>query len=332
MAVTEPRLEEIANEVYEVHPSFQPIRTIPRPVSLNERSPMEAALAVGEFLGAPQRSGAFLLERFEIDKEGMLLDFIRAHGDIGNGRWACGIGTFLKLSEEIDGIGPEGGPGERMWMSNTPQEMIDHDDVFEQATGRVLVHGLGLSCVVSGLLTNPDVEHIDVVELNPDIIAMVAPAYEREPRVTIHEGNCLTFDWPEGTRWNYVWHDIWAKIGAVNLKPETAENGISYGMLFDRFADRADKQGAWAFDLAERMEVIQDEKENARLQFQEQWPRMSEAERLDYLIDYRHQSQLKVPGIFETHDRDTVVEVMDHLGELEGVYLLAASDEAPLLL
>lgn len=323
---------EIPREVFEVRPDNHPLRTIPRPVSLDQLEPFQAALAVGEFLGAPQRSGDWCLERFEIDKQGMLIDFIRAHGDMGNGRWSLSLGEFLSLHEEVPQAGLEGGPGRQMWMSNTAQEIIDHEDVFEQAEGRVLIHGLGLSCVVSGLLAKPEIEHIDVVDINPDVIAMVAPAYEREERVTIHQGNCLTFDWPEGTRWNYVWHDIWAKISASNLVAETAENGISYGLLFERFADRCDEQSAWAFDLAERMEVREREKEDARQELAERWKAASFEERCDILIDYRVNAQLNVPGVIEGPSRDETIEIMDHMGDLQTVAELACGEKAPLLL
>jgi hypothetical protein len=141
-------------------------------------------------------------------------------------------------------------------MSDTPAEINEHGDALTRARGRVLIHGLGLGCLVSGLLAHPLVTHIDVVEVDPDVIEMVGPYYQDEARVTIHRGDCMTFPWPPDARWDYVWHDIWSHISDLNLDPETAEHGISYGMLFDRFDARCEAQGAWAFPEAVEMQRI----------------------------------------------------------------------------
>lgn len=141
-------------------------------------------------------------------------------------------------------------------MSDTPAEIEEHRHAIENATGRVLIHGLGLGVLVSALLAKPDVRHIDVVEIDREVIGLTGHYYSDNPRVRIWRGDCLTKRWSKGARWNYVWHDIWSDISSRNLDPDEAEHGISYGMLFDLFADRADMQGAWAYDDAVRAQEI----------------------------------------------------------------------------
>lgn len=133
-------------------------------------------------------------------------------------------------------------------MTDTPAEYDDHADLFEHARGRVLLHGLGLGCALSALLADPAIEHVDVVEANADVIALVGPSFAGYP-VTIHHASCVEKAWPDDARWNYVWHDIWTHVDDANLDDATAEHGISYGRLAQLFAGRADRQGAWAFDL-----------------------------------------------------------------------------------
>jgi hypothetical protein len=133
-------------------------------------------------------------------------------------------------------------------MTDTPVEYEDHADLFEHAHGRVLLHGLGLGCALSALLADPAVEHVDVVDANADVIAIVGPYFRGYP-VTIHHASCVDKVWPDDARWNYVWHDIWTHVSEDNLDDATAEHGISYLRLAQLFADRADRQGAWAFDL-----------------------------------------------------------------------------------
>lgn len=131
-----------------------------------------------------------------------------------------------------------------VWMSDVPDEKRQHATALWQARergGRCLVHGLGLGMVVKAMLDLPQVEHVDVVEIDPDVIALCGPAFEAYgDRVTIHQGDALTFKWPPGTRWSVVWHDIWRDIREDNL-PE-------YARLNRSFGQRADWQGAWAHE------------------------------------------------------------------------------------
>ena len=96
-------------------------------------------------------------------------------------------------------------------MCNFPDEIADALEFVEIAHGRVVVLGLGLGMIVRMLLRNPDVERIDVVEISPEIIEMVAPSIEGE-RVRVHRMDALDARSPEqlllDARADYVWSDI----------------------------------------------------------------------------------------------------------------------------
>jgi hypothetical protein len=158
---------------------------------------------------------------------------------------------------DVDAVMPPGeyavlrvlyGGGWTPVMTDSPAEYEDHADLFEHARGRVLLHGLGLGCALSAVLSDPAVEHVDVVDANADVISIIGPYYRGYP-VAFHHASCVDKVWPDGTRWNYVWHDIWTHVTEDNLEDATAEHGISYGRLAVLFAGRADRQGAWALDL-----------------------------------------------------------------------------------
>jgi hypothetical protein len=313
----------LPREVWQVHPMIQPTRTIARPGSLNRRGPLEAAFAVGEFIGAPTANGCWELERFEIDWDGVMFDYMRAHGD-GKGRWSCGIGTFIKLLR----VGGE--DGREIVMSNTPQEMKDHQDALDNAFGKVLVHGLGLSCVVSGLLAKPEVHHIDVVEIDADLIELVGPAYEREGRVTIHQGDCLTYDWPKGKRWNYVWHDIWTDIRESNISnPEEAEFGITYEMLHRKFGGRCDYQASWGFKEAHGLRRSHAARDRKKEKFRTDWRKASFEERVTMLVKFHHDSQMHVPDIMPRMSMEEWRENLTKLGMMKAIEQAAREDEAP---
>jgi hypothetical protein len=134
--------------------------------------------------------------------------------------------------------------GDEIIMSDTPAEIEDHRaflNVLEITGGRVLVNGLGLGMAIKAAL-EVGVSHVDVVEIDPTLIALVAPCYD-DPRVTIHEGDALTFKWAENTTWDVVWHDIWPTICDDNL-PEMKRLHRMYG-------HRCKWQGSWGRDFLE---------------------------------------------------------------------------------
>ena len=117
-----------------------------------------------------------------------------------------------------------------LWMSDTPDERRDHIefvlDVLRARRTRILVTGLGLGMVVRGLATVPSVTHIDVVENDLDVVALVGPlvtayAAERGTQVRVHTGDALAGwralpAWDDEPTWraDAAWHDIWPTICA----------------------------------------------------------------------------------------------------------------------
>lgn len=151
-----------------------------------------------------------------------------------------GCASYVVLAElNMYGLHLEEGEGwgGHVIMDDSPREIRKHLPILIHGRGRILKTGLGLGCVVRGLLAKPDVEHIDVIENDPRIIRRIGPEFAGDTRVTIHEGDALTFD-IEG-RWDFAWHDIYTE-GNEGLQP-------LHGQLIKRFHGRARQQGAWAF-------------------------------------------------------------------------------------
>lgn len=126
-------------------------------------------------------------------------------------------------------------------MSDTPAEISDHLDFIHRATGRCLLNGLGLGVVLKALLTKPEVIHIDVVEIEQDIINLVWPTYQNGDRITLHHDDAFSIQWSKDKRWDCIWHDIWPSICTDNL-PEIAK-------LKHKYARRAKYQAAWVEEL-----------------------------------------------------------------------------------
>lgn len=122
-------------------------------------------------------------------------------------------------------------------MEDSCRELRRHLPIWLHAHGRVLVTGLGLGCVVRGLLVKPTVTHVDVIELDAAILERVGTEFLGHPRVTLHHGDALQFR--IGTRrWDYGWHDLWSEEERLQ---------ILHAKILLRFAKSCRVQGAWGF-------------------------------------------------------------------------------------
>jgi hypothetical protein len=176
-------------------------------------------------------------------------------------------------------------------MSDTPSEISEHREAIENATGRVLVTGLGLGMVVSALLAKPDVEHITVVEIDRDVIGLTGHYYSSHPRVTIVNDDALEYaealQAGDGSLlFDYAWHDIWSHISYRNLDDDTlAEHGISYATLFEAYESFAYTQGAWAYAEALTQRGVFEKQRAMRAEFVRVWRTGTPEQKVEALID-----------------------------------------------
>ena len=128
--------------------------------------------------------------------------------------------------------------GGRVIMSNTPDEIRDHSPIRWNATGKVLINGLGLGVVIEMIIDQ--VQHITVVEKSADVIDLCANHYRTKypDKIEVIQADALEYQPPKGIRYNAVWHDIWDDICTDNL--------ISMGRLHRKYGRRADWQGSWS--------------------------------------------------------------------------------------
>ncbi len=133
-------------------------------------------------------------------------------------------------------------------MSDVPDERTDHFYPILNAHGHCLVHGLGIGFVACCMLEKTTVEKVTVIEIEPDVISLVAPhLYKRygKKRLEIIQGDALTWRSPVGKRYQVVWHDIWSSI--------CSDNYGSMKKLHRRYGHKADWQGSWCRHLTVSM-------------------------------------------------------------------------------
>jgi hypothetical protein len=128
-------------------------------------------------------------------------------------------------------------------MEDTMPELLRHMPIWLAARGRVLVTGLGLGCVVRGLLASPEIETIDVVEIDRDIVRVVGAEFASNPRVRMHVGDALVLARRAAGPWDFAWHDLWR----TPEQEERAGLQAVHAELMARLDGKVAVQGAWHF-------------------------------------------------------------------------------------
>lgn len=132
-------------------------------------------------------------------------------------------------------------PGEVV-MEDTPFELKTHLEFMLRARGKVLVSGLGLGCVVRGLLANPAVNHVTCIEKSADVLKLVQP-YMPTERLTIIHADAL--EWTANTQqtFDYAWHDLWTDKDAGEPSLD-----LWHTQLILNCREKAQYQGTWKYE------------------------------------------------------------------------------------
>lgn len=184
------------------------------------------------------KSGDYQIETFEVNVDSANLHNIRAIMKPGNRTIEPGM--FKRLMRSDNGFGGT------VVMSNTPAEVEDHWEFFDNArtAKTVLINGLGLGVILTKLLAEDTLEKVTIIEVSPDVIKLTSPTFENDSRVEIIQADALEYRPPVGVRYDVVWHDIWDYICEDNLE--------SMKKLHRKYGRRCGWQGSWCRELCER--------------------------------------------------------------------------------
>jgi hypothetical protein len=147
-------------------------------------------------------------------------------------------GTYTYLRYLTDSTLLSGG---ELIMEDTPHELKTHLGFVMQACGKVLITGLGLGCVIRGLLLNPNVEHVTCIENSKDVLKLVSP-YMPTERLTVIEAEALEWTAKNKQTFDCAWHDLW-----TNEEKGEPHLDIWHANLFLNCKRYVKRQGAWAF-------------------------------------------------------------------------------------
>lgn len=183
----------------------------------------------------PGEKGVWKVRKFVVTEEDEKYERMRSIWSFGSRGRYVPAGNYTKLMR-----------GGALVMSDTPDELSDSFPLLYNASGDVLINGLGLGITVDLTFMVPDVETITVIEIEEDVIELVGLHLLKKygTRLSIIQADALTWKAPKGKRYGAVWHDIWDAICSDNL-PEMHTLHRKYGR-------RADWQGSWCRERCER--------------------------------------------------------------------------------
>ena len=98
-------------------------------------------------------------------------------------------------------------------MSNTSMEKCTNSDFVYNATGDVLIGGLGIGLIIMPLLEKDEVKSITVIEKYQDVIDCVLPQlkpHDKQNKLKVVCADC--FEWTTTEKYETIYLDIWAYI------------------------------------------------------------------------------------------------------------------------
>lgn len=185
-------------------------------------------------------SGPWKVYSYEVSKEAETYSRMRAaiaRSELG--RWVP-AGTYKGLKR-----------GGEIIMSNTPDEIKDCYDFFRNASGRVLINGLGLGIALDVILhkVKKDDTHavteVYVIEKSCDVINLVASTFLKDKRVHIILSDA--FEYKPQVDFDTVYHDIWDNICSNNL--------VGMKKLHYKYGKRANWQGSWCREKCKNLKT-----------------------------------------------------------------------------
>lgn len=111
-------------------------------------------------------------------------------------------------------------------MSTSKLEQLIYQNFIDNATGDVLIFGLGLGFIIFPLLTDESITSVTVIDNDVDIINTVSPIIEKYDvynKLQIVEGDLYTYHQQiPNEKYDYIYFDIWSILTSDIVTEATA--------------------------------------------------------------------------------------------------------------
>jgi len=101
-------------------------------------------------------------------------------------------------------------------MQDSEGEYREHQWLWDNATGDVLIGGLGIGLSNAVLINNPNVTSVTIIENSQDVIDLVWPHCAKDSRFTLIKDDIETWTPPQNSQWDVMWFDTWCSDNSLN--------------------------------------------------------------------------------------------------------------------
>jgi hypothetical protein len=108
----------------------------------------------------------------------------------------------------------------RVMMSNTLMEKSSNTGVINNASGHVLIAGLGIGLILPAILAKKEVLSVTVIEKYREVIDLVEPHLRSLPgseKLHVIEADIFTWKPEKGKKYDTIYFDIWPNVCTDNL-------------------------------------------------------------------------------------------------------------------
>lgn len=103
-------------------------------------------------------------------------------------------------------------------MQDNYTEVLEHQPLWDNAFGKILIGGLGVGMVNEYLVRNPHVTSVTIVEKYSEVIDLVWNHCAKDSRFTLVQADIETWIPPADSYWDYGWFDTWLGINPMSME------------------------------------------------------------------------------------------------------------------
>lgn len=101
-------------------------------------------------------------------------------------------------------------------MQDSEGEYREHQWLWDNATGDILIGGLGIGLCNAVLINNPNVTSVTIIENSQDVIDLVWPHCVKDSRFTLIKADIEAWTPPSNSQWDVMWFDTWCSDNSLN--------------------------------------------------------------------------------------------------------------------
>ena len=123
-------------------------------------------------------------------------------------------------------------------MRDSSYEYMCHKWLWHNATGDILVAGLGIGFLNKELIDNHNFNSITIIENSQDVIDLVWPYCARDNRFTLIKADIETWNVPVDSYWDIGWFDVWYGENPLSFTAHLNAMKNKYGAFCSKIGTR----------------------------------------------------------------------------------------------